>query len=65
MPVETPRKKVGRGHARNTNAGVLRPTADSFELHLRAEHKSEKTIATYLDAAKWLAAAHLLPRRGD
>ena len=61
MPAETPRKKVGRGYARNTSAGVLQPMVDSFELHLRAEHKSDKTIATYLDAAKWFAAAHLLP----
>jgi integrase/recombinase XerD len=61
MPGETPRKKVGRGYARNTNAGVLQPMVDSFELHLRAEHKSGKTITTYLDAAKWFAAAHLLP----
>jgi site-specific recombinase XerD len=61
MPVETPPKKVGRGYARNPNAGVLQLMADSFEFHLRAVHKSEKTIATYLDAAKWFAAAHLLP----
>jgi site-specific recombinase XerD len=61
MTGETPRKKVGRGYARNTDADVLQPMVDSFELHLRAEHKSEKTIATYLDAAKWFAAAHLLP----
>jgi hypothetical protein len=37
MPVETPPKKVGRGYARNTNAGVLQPMVDSFEFHLRAE----------------------------
>ena len=61
MPGETPRKKVGRGYARNTDAGVLQTMVGSFELHLRAEHKSEKTITTYLDAARWFAAAHLLP----
>jgi site-specific recombinase XerD len=61
MPGETPRKKVGRGYARNTDAGVLETMVSSFELHLRAEHKSEKTISTYLDAARWFAAAHLLP----
>jgi len=61
MPGETPRKKIGRGYARNTNAGVLEPVVSSFELHLRAEHKSDKTITTYLDAARWFAAAHLLP----
>jgi len=61
MPGETPRKKVGRGYARNTDAGVLEPMVSSFELHLRAEHKSDKTISTYLDAARWFAAAHLLP----
>jgi site-specific recombinase XerD len=61
MPGETSRKKVGRGYARNTDAGVLETMVSSFELHLRAEHKSEKTITTYLDAARWFAAAHLLP----
>jgi integrase/recombinase XerD len=61
MPGETPRKKVGRGYARSTDAGVLETMVSSFELHLRAEHKSEKTITTYLDAARWFAAAHLLP----
>jgi site-specific recombinase XerD len=40
--------------------GVLETMVSSFELHLRAEHKSEKTITTYLDAARWFAA-HLLP----
>ena len=54
------RKKVGRGYARDTNAGVLRPMVDSFELHLRAEKKSPKTIRTYLEAALWFAAEYLI-----
>src|SRR5580692_10227026 len=33
----------------------------SFELHLRAEKKSPKTIRTYIEAAQWLAAEHLIP----
>ena len=35
---------VGRGFARNLDAGPLQPMIDSFELHLRAEKKSPKTI---------------------
>jgi site-specific recombinase XerD len=35
--------------------------ADSFERHLRAERKSDKTIRTYTEAALWFAAEHLLP----
>jgi site-specific recombinase XerD len=34
---------------------------DSFELHLRAERKSEKTIRTYIEAALWFAAEYLMP----
>ena len=34
---------------------------DSFDLHLRAEKKSPKTIRTYLEAAQWFAAAYLIP----
>lgn len=33
----------------------------SFELHLRAEKKSPKSIRTYLEAALWLAAGYLIP----
>jgi site-specific recombinase XerD len=33
----------------------------SFELHLRAEKKSPKTIRTYIEAAQWLAAEYLIP----
>jgi hypothetical protein len=33
----------------------------SFELHLRAEKKSPKTIRTYVEAAQWLAAEYLIP----
>jgi gamma-glutamyl:cysteine ligase YbdK (ATP-grasp superfamily) len=56
-----PGKKVGRGTARNLDAGVLQPMIASFELHLRAEKKSPRTIRTYTEAAQWLAAACLLP----
>ena len=52
---------VGRGFERNLDAGSLQPMVDSFELHLRAEKKSPKTIRTYTEAAQWLAAEHLIP----
>jgi site-specific recombinase XerD len=53
--------KAGSANRRNLDAGALRPMADSFELHLRAERKSEKTIRTYTEAALWFAAEYLLP----
>jgi integrase/recombinase XerD len=52
---------VGRGFERKLDAGPLQPMIDSFELHLRAEKKSPKTIRTYTEAAQWLAAEYLLP----
>src|SRR5258708_35539230 len=61
MSVETPRKKIGRGYERNLNADVLQPMVSSFELHLRAEKKSPKTIRTYVEAAQWMAAEYLIP----
>jgi site-specific recombinase XerD len=61
MSGETPRKKIGRGIERNLNADVLQPIVSSFELHLRAEKKSPKTIRTYIEAAQWLAAEYLIP----
>lgn len=57
---ETPRKKTGRGFARNLDVGLFRPMVDSFDLHLRAEHKSARTIRTYTDAALWFAGEHLI-----
>jgi len=60
MSGETPRK-VGRGYARNLNAGPFQPMIGSFDLHLRAEHKSSKTITIYTDAATWFASASLVP----
>jgi len=45
MSGESP-KKTGRGYARNLNAGEFQPMIDSWELHLRAERKSAKTIRT-------------------
>jgi integrase/recombinase XerD len=41
-------------------AGTFGAMTDSFELHLRAERKSEKTIRTYIDAALWFAAGYLI-----
>ena len=52
---------VGRGFERNLDAGLLQPMLGSFELHLRAEKKSPKTIRTYVEAAQWLAAEYLIP----
>lgn len=46
--------------AKNLNAGSFRPEIDSFALYLRAERKSEKTVRTYTEAARWFAAEHLL-----
>jgi integrase/recombinase XerD len=34
---------------------------DSWDLHLRAEKKSAKTIHTYLEATQWLAVGYLIP----
>jgi integrase/recombinase XerD len=53
---------VGRGFERNLDAGPLQTLIDSFELHLRAEKKSSKTIRTYTEAAQWFAAEYLIPR---
>jgi site-specific recombinase XerD len=60
MSGESP-KKIGRGYERNLDAGLFQPMIGSFELHLRAEKKSPKTIRTYLDAAQWFAAEYLIP----
>ena len=55
------RKKTGRGYERNLDAGPFQPMVGSFELHLRAEKKSPKTIRTYVEAAQWFAAEYLIP----
>jgi hypothetical protein len=54
-------KKIGRGYERNLDAGQFQPMIDSWDLHLRAEKKSAKTIRTYLEAAQWFAAEYLIP----
>lgn len=41
-------------------AGPFQPAIDSFRLHLAAEGKSDKTVRTYVEAAQWFAAQHLL-----
>jgi site-specific recombinase XerD len=61
MSGETTPKKIGRGYERNLDAGPFQPMISSFELHLRAEKKSPKTIRTYLEAAQWFAAEYLIP----
>jgi hypothetical protein len=53
MPGETAPRKIGRGYARNLDAGPFQPMIGSFDLHLRAEHKSPKTITIYTDAATY------------
>jgi integrase/recombinase XerD len=60
MSGESP-TKTGRGYARNLEAGQFQPMIDSWDLHLRAERKSAKTVRTYIEAAQWLAAEYLLP----
>jgi len=58
--------KAGRGLRRDLGAGPFQALIDSFELYLLAEHKSAKTIRTYIEAAQWFAAIQLRPaRRGD
>jgi hypothetical protein len=61
MSGEIAPKKIGRGYERNLDAGPFQPMVSSFELHLRAEKKSPKTIRTYLEAAQWFAAEYLIP----
>ena len=60
MSGESP-KKTGRGYARNLDAGQSQCMIDSWDLHLRAERKSAKTVRTYLDTARWFAARYLIP----
>jgi len=60
MSGEITGQKVGRGYRRNLEAGPLGPMVASFDLHLRAERKSPKTVRTYVEAALWLAAEYLL-----
>jgi integrase/recombinase XerD len=64
MTGETAPKKIGRGYERDLDAGPFQPMVSSFELHLRAEKKSPKTVRTYLEAAQWFAAAYLIPSAG-
>jgi integrase/recombinase XerD len=61
MSGETAPKKIGRGFVRNLGAGSFQSMIGSFELHLRAEKKSPKTIRTYVEAAQWMAASYLIP----
>jgi site-specific recombinase XerD len=61
MSGETAPRKIGRGFVRNLDAGPMQPMIGSFELHLRAEKKSPKTIRTYVEAAQWMAASYLVP----
>jgi integrase/recombinase XerD len=54
-------RKIGRGYERILDAGPFQPMVSSFDLHLRAEKKSPKTIRTYLEATQWFAAGYLVP----
>jgi site-specific recombinase XerD len=60
MSEATP-KKIGRGYSRNLKAGQFQLMIDSWDIHLRAERKSAKTVRTYLEAAQWFAAGYLIP----
>lgn len=51
-----------RRHPRNLKAGPFQPVIGSFKLHLRAEGKSPKTVATYVEATQWFAAAYLVAK---
>jgi len=55
---DKPRVRADRS---GLDSGPLQPLIDSFDLHLRAERKSARTIRTYTQAASWLAGAHLIP----
>jgi hypothetical protein len=55
MSGKTP-KRADLRHVHNLDVGPLQPMIDSFDLHLRAEKKSPKTVLTYTEAAAWLAA---------
>ncbi|RAY13845.1 recombinase XerD [Actinomadura craniellae] len=59
MPATRPRER------KNLNAGVLQSEIDSFRLHLNSERKAEKTVRTYIEAAQWFAAHHLLRKPGQ
>jgi hypothetical protein len=61
MSGEIAPRKIGRGSERNLDVGPSQPMVHSFDLHLRAEKKSPKTIRTYLEAAQWFAAEYLIP----
>src|SRR5258708_17622459 len=52
---------AGRGFRRDLDAGPFQSEIDSFELSLLAERKSPKTIRTYTEAARWIAATQLRP----
>ena len=41
-------KRIGRSYPRDLEVGQFQPMIDSWDLHLRAERKSAKTICTYL-----------------
>jgi hypothetical protein len=53
-------QKIGRGYSRDLEACQFQPMIDSWDLHLRAEKKSTKTIRTYIEAAQWFAAEYLI-----
>ena len=44
-------KRIGCGCPRDLEVGRFQPMIDSWDLHLRAERRSAKTISTYLAAA--------------
>ena len=50
-----------RGYPRDLEVGQFQRMIDSWDLHLRAEKKSAKTIRTYLEAAQWFAAGCMVP----
>jgi hypothetical protein len=54
-------EKIGRGYERNLNVGPFQPMVSSFDLYLRDEKKSPKTIRTYLKGARSFAAGNLIP----
>jgi hypothetical protein len=54
-------KRIGRGYPRDLEAWHFQSMIDSWDLHLRAEKRSAKTIRTFLETALWFAAEYLIP----
>jgi hypothetical protein len=57
MSGESTQKRISRGYPRDLEVGQFQSMIDSWDLHLRAEKKSAKTIRTYIEAASLPASS--------